>query len=92
MFFTPSQQWAGSTEKVGYSESGQTLAMNGKSVKLIYSHKGRYSQGMCFKESCCINILGKDKGTQVSSSAGKEQPTSQYSSTDKDSVVNQPAN
>ena len=31
-----------------------------------------------------VNILGKDKGTQVSSSAGEELPTSWYSSTDKD--------
>jgi hypothetical protein len=36
--------------------------------------------------------MGKDKGTQVSSSAGEELPTSWYSSTDKDSLVNLPVN
>ena len=37
-------------------------------------------------------MVGKDKGTQVSSSAGEEPPTSWYSGTDKDSLVNLPAN
>ena len=39
-----------------------------------------------------MNIPGKDKGTQVSSSAGEELPTNWYNSTDKDSLVNLPAN
>ena len=46
------------------------------------------------KDSCCVNILGKVKGAQVSSSAGKELPTSWYhskDSTDKESLVNLPA-
>ena len=51
-------------------------------MKLIYSHKGRYSQ--LYKHP--------DKGTHVSSSAGEELPTSWYNSTDKDSLVNLPAN
>ena len=59
---------------------------------LINSHNSRYSQGMCFKESFCVNILGKDKGTQVFSSAGDELLTSSYSSIDNDSLVNLPIN
>ena len=35
--------------------------MNGKPVKLIYSHIDRHSQGMCFKESCC-HLLCKHPG------------------------------
>ena len=64
-------------------------------MKLIYSHKGRFSQGMCFKESFC-HLLCKHPGlrvrTQVSFSAGEELPTSWYSSTGNDSLVKLPAN
>ena len=42
--------------------------------------------------TCCVNIMGKDRGTQVFFSAGEELPTSWYSSIDKDSLVNLPAN
>jgi len=53
-------------------EAGQTFASlnEWEAVKLIYSHKGRYSQGWCFKESCC-HMLYKYPG--LSSNAGEEK-------------------
>ena len=44
--------------------------------------------------TCCVNILGKDKGIQVSSSAGKSYPlvgTIVHHTTHKDTVVKLPA-
>ena len=42
MFFTPGQQWAGSTEKLAYSEAGQTLAsMNEWEASVAYLKPSR---------------------------------------------------
>ena len=53
------------------------------------------TKGRCFKESCC-HLLCKHPGlrqrNQLSSGAGEELPTSWYSSTDKNNLVNLPAN
>ena len=53
---------------------------------------GIHREGAAKNLESCVNILGKDKGTQVSSSAGEELPTSWYFNTDKESLVNLPAN
>ena len=51
--------------KLVYSEAGQTLASMYEwevgEAYTVYSHKGRYLQGLCFKESCC-HLLCKHSG------------------------------
>ena len=50
--------------KLAYSQAGERLASMNEwesSETYLHSHKGRYSQGVCFKESCC-DLLCKHPG------------------------------
>ena len=87
--------WQAALRRLAYSEAGQTLAsVNEWEASEAYLKAGIHREGASKNPAvtCCVNILGKDKGTQFSSSAEKKLPTSWDSSTDKDSLFNLPAN
>ena len=85
--------WAGSTEKIGLQWSWSNISINewmGSQWSLSIAIKAGIHRKGASKNpavTCCVNILGQEKGTQVSSIAGEELPTSWYSSTNKVSLV-----